>query len=52
MGSFQLLTEVYGEDCMSPAGVPEWHKRFSEDRPSMLDDEHRGHSFTAVTVVL
>jgi len=24
--TFQLLTEVYGEDCMSHARVFEWHK--------------------------
>ena len=30
--TFQLLTETYGEDCMSRARVFEWHKRFSEGR--------------------
>jgi hypothetical protein len=25
--TFQLLTEVYGEDCISLARVFEWHKR-------------------------
>jgi len=28
--TFQLMTEAYGEDCMSRARVFERHKRFSE----------------------
>ena len=35
---FQLLTENYGEDCMSRARVFEWHKRFSEVSESVKDD--------------
>ena len=46
--TFQLLTEVYGEDCMSRARVFEWHKRFSECRESLKDD-HPGRPHTAVT---
>ena len=49
METFQLLTEVYGEDCMSHARVFEWHKRFSEDRESLKDDNHPGCPCTAVT---
>jgi hypothetical protein len=26
--TFQLLTEAYGEDCISRARIFEWHKRF------------------------
>jgi hypothetical protein len=37
--TFQLLTEVYGEDCMSRARVFEWHKRFSEGRESVKHDD-------------
>jgi hypothetical protein len=37
--TFQLLTEAYGEDCMSRARVFEWHKRFSEGRESVKDDD-------------
>jgi hypothetical protein len=33
--TFQLLTEAYGEDCMSRALVFEWHIRFSEGRESV-----------------
>jgi len=47
--TFQLLTEAYGEDCMSRACVFEWHKRFSEGRESLKDDECPGRPRTAVT---
>jgi len=47
--TFQLLTEAYGEDCMSRAHVFELHKRFSEDRESVKDDDRPGRPRTAVT---
>jgi hypothetical protein len=47
--TFQLLTEAYGEDCMSRARVFEWHKRFSEGRESVKDDDCPGRPRTAVT---
>ena len=47
--TFQLLTEAYGEDCMSRACMFEWHKRFSEGRESLKDDDCPGHPRTAVT---
>ena len=47
--TFQLLTEAYGEDCMSRARVFEWHKRFSEGRESLKDDDRPGRPRTAVT---
>ena len=46
--TFQLLTEAYGEDCMSRAGVFEWHKRFSGGKESVKDDDRPGHLRTAV----
>ena len=49
METFLLLTESYGEDCMSRACVFEWHKWFSEGRESLKDDDHLGHLCTAVT---
>ena len=49
METFQLLTEPYGEDCMSHACVFEWHKRFSEGRESLKDDDHPCRPCTAVT---
>jgi len=47
--TFQLLTEAYGGDCMSRARVFEWHKRFSEGRESVKDDDRPGRPRTAVT---
>jgi hypothetical protein len=38
METFQLLTEAYGEECMSRASVFEWHKRFLEGRESVKFD--------------
>ena len=49
METFQLLTEAYGEDCMSHAHVFEWHKQFSEGRESVKDDDGSGCPRTAVT---
>ena len=47
--TFQLLTEDYGEDCMSRARVFEWHKRFSEGRESVKDVDRAGRPRTGVT---
>jgi hypothetical protein len=47
--TFQLLTEAYGEDCVSCACVFEWHKRFSEGRESVKDADRPGHPHTAIT---
>jgi hypothetical protein len=46
--TFQLLTEAYGEDCISRARVFEWHKRFSEGRESVKDDDRPDRPRTAV----
>jgi len=46
---FQLLTEAYGEDCMSRTRIFEWHKRFSEGRESVKNDDRQGRPRTAVT---
>jgi hypothetical protein len=46
--TFQLLTEAYGEDCMSRARVFEWHERFSEGRESVKDDDRPGRPRTDV----
>ena len=48
METFQLLTEAYGDDCMFRARVFEWHKRFSEDRESVKDDDRPGRPRIAV----
>jgi hypothetical protein len=46
----QLLTEAYGEDCMSRARVFEWHKRFSEGRESVKDDDRPGRRYPGYCV--
>ena len=45
----QLLTEAYGEDCVSRARVFQWHKRILEGRESVKDDDRPGRPRTAVT---
>ena len=47
--SFRMLTEVYGEECMSRARVFEWHKRFCEGREDVEDDERSGRPCTSKT---
>jgi hypothetical protein len=49
-GTFQLLIEAYGEHCMFHARVFEWHKRFSEGKESVKDDDRPGRPRTSVTV--
>jgi hypothetical protein len=39
---FCMLTEAYRADCMSRARVFEWHKRFSDGRVVVEDDECPG----------
>jgi len=48
--TFKLLTESYGEDCMSRARVFEWHKRFLEGRESVKDDDCPGCPRTAYNI--
>jgi histone-lysine N-methyltransferase SETMAR len=47
--SFRMLTEVYGEECMSRARVFEWHKRFCEGREDVEDDDRSGRPCTSKT---
>ena len=49
METIKLLTEACDEDCTSRARVFEWHKRFSESRESLKDDDRPGRPRTAVT---
>nr|CAH7719676.1 unnamed protein product [Callosobruchus chinensis] len=44
---FQLLKEVLGDNCMSRTRVFEWHKRFSEGREEVEDDERTGRPVTS-----
>nr|CAH7743651.1 unnamed protein product [Callosobruchus chinensis] len=43
----QLLKEVFGDNCMSRTRVFEWHKRFSEGREEVEDDERTGRPVTS-----
>jgi len=49
METFQLLTEAYGEDCVSRPHVFEWHKWFLEGRETVKDDDYPGHPCTSFT---
>ena len=42
--TFLLLTEAYGEDCVSRARVFQWHKRFLEGRERVKDDDRSGYN--------
>nr|CAH7752029.1 unnamed protein product [Callosobruchus chinensis] len=42
-----LLKEVLGDNCMSRTRVFEWHKRFSEGREEVEDDERTGRPVTS-----
>jgi transposase len=44
---FRMLTEAYGADFMSRARVFEWHKRFSDGREDVEDDERPGRPCTS-----
>ena len=39
-----MLQTAFRPSCMNRALVFEWHKRFTEDRESVRDDERRGRS--------
>jgi len=44
--TFNMLHEAYGEMTLSRAYVFEWHKRFSEGREDVEDDERPGQPVT------
>ena len=46
---FQLLKEVFGDNCMSRSQIFEWHKRFLEGREIVEDDERSGRPVTSRT---
>ena len=46
---FQLLKEVFGDNCVSRTQVFEWHKRFVEGREVVEDDERSGRPVTSRT---
>lgn len=47
--TFEMLKKVYGDDCLSRSNVFIWHKRFSEGRESVDDDERPGRPRDART---
>ena len=49
MECIKLLKNVYGDNLMSRSRVFEWHKRFSEGREEVEDDEHPGRPSTSKT---
>ena len=46
---FQMLKNVYGDECLSRTQVFLWHKRFLEGRESVEDDPRPGRPVTAST---
>jgi len=40
--TFQLMKQVYGDDCLSRSRVHEWFQRFQSGREDINDDEHVG----------
>ena len=42
--TYGMFQTAFGESCMNRASVFEWHKRFSEGRESVRDDERCGRS--------
>ena len=49
MECIKLLKDVYGDNLMSRSRMFEWHKRFSEGREEVEDDEHPGRPSTSKT---
>ena len=47
--TYSLLTEVYGDQCLSRTQVFEWFKKFKEGRKHVGDDPKSGHPSTANT---
>ena len=46
---FQLLKEVFGDNCMSRTQVYKWHKRFLKGREVVEDDGRAGRPVTLRT---
>ena len=47
--TFELMKQVYGDNCLSRARVHEWFKRFKEGREDIKDDEHPGQKSFVIT---
>ena len=46
---FELMKQVYGDNCLFHARVHEWFKRFKEGREDIKDDEHHGQESFVIT---
>ena len=42
--TYGMLQTAFRPSCMNQVSVFEWHKRFTEDRESVSDDERCGRS--------
>jgi len=49
--TYDLLKNVYGDECLSRTQVFEWFKRFKEGREEIGDDQRPGRSSTSETDV-
>ncbi|XP_018301780.1 histone-lysine N-methyltransferase SETMAR-like [Mycetomoellerius zeteki] len=47
--TYNLLTQVYGHECLSRARVFEWFKRFQDGREDVKDDSRPGRPSTSKT---
>ena len=46
--TFQMLKQVYGEDCLSRTQCREWYQRFKSGRTSNEDDPKTGRPSTSM----
>jgi transposase len=47
--TFQMIKRAYDEEALGRSAVFKWHKRFSQGRDSLKDDEHTGRPRTVRT---
>lgn len=47
--TFELMKQVYGDDCLSRSRVHEWYSRFKEGREDLNDGEHVGQPKFVIT---
>lgn len=47
--TYEMLQQVYGDDCLSRSNVFLWHTRFCDGRETLEDDDHGGSSRTVRT---
>jgi transposase len=45
--TFEMLKNVYSEECLSRTSASEWHKRLKEGRESLQGDERKGRPSTS-----